>query len=95
MLAVGDMGRCRGDVDSEVGPAVRIRFPPAASLRTIGPSAADGPKTPGDDRAANSKEVMRSVYSDNWLPLLAGFPDQAARGRGCRRRGEDRRDAWR
>ena len=25
-------GRCRGCVDSEVGPAVRIRFPPAASL---------------------------------------------------------------
>src|SRR3954447_15923387 len=28
-------GRCRGCVDSEVGPAVRIRFPPAAGqLRT-------------------------------------------------------------
>jgi hypothetical protein len=31
MLAVGDIGRCRGCADSEVGPAVRIRFPPAAS----------------------------------------------------------------
>src|SRR5205807_8470677 len=30
-------GRCRGCVDSEVGPAVRIRFPPAASQqRTVG-----------------------------------------------------------
>jgi hypothetical protein len=25
-------GRCRGCADSEVGPAVRIRFPPPASL---------------------------------------------------------------
>jgi hypothetical protein len=28
MLGIGDIGRCRGCADSEVGPAVRIRFPP-------------------------------------------------------------------
>jgi hypothetical protein len=31
-------GRCRGCTDSEVGPAVRIRFPPATSPQTFGPA---------------------------------------------------------
>src|SRR5947199_30279 len=30
--------RRRGCVDSEVGPAVRIRFPPPGSLQTLGPA---------------------------------------------------------
>jgi hypothetical protein len=54
-------GRCLGCADSEVGPAVRIRFPPAASLQTLGPSVSCDRGSGGSGTSATRPSASKRI----------------------------------